>query len=790
MKARILISLLAAGVAAVATSAQPVQGDVRSAGFATGSFRVVREGQWFPVLVYLNVPGSELFTGTLRIDGVDLDGDRVAFRQPGVTVTPGAGPQRVWCYAITNNAHDEMPPQVDVLDAKGALITKLDMPQPSCMPLLNDDLLVLDISRDRITRLNALATPAWTPGDRGAGSRSFYRNVVVAQMPAADLPDRWWGLEAVNVVIWDRPDPSELSMPQRDALIEWVRNGGQLVIGIGSQWDALRQSDLAPILPLAGAGEVVEIDDLTVFIQRMARPAFSKRSFDSPVAVTTAQPTADAVRILGEYGPRGSLSLITMRSEGSGRVVATAAGIRDLTSIPVDEARFFNALFDLNRLTEEFKKKQYDGMQGMLFQATPLYDDVLAPTGFGGTQSVFGLIAFLFIAGYVVLATIGSWVWLRSRRITSLSWTVFAGFAVVASALGLGTVAGLRGFSRGVQSLNILDLEAGATRARGPVMFGYRSPVRQRVELTLPGDGNFLRPLPRNPKGAGSYVTPARYASIPSAATLNDVLMRATLKQVEGYWHGELDGSIRGQLLVDRGTGRLAPASWIVNDFPVDIEGGVLLFIDPRQEEIGVPRRAANLTTLYDNPPDLAVVPPAMNILAVRLPRIEAGGRADRIGSSQYEKLDTEQAKWAKQWIGKQDTQGNKRKSMPDLSTLRDEHFVWKLSGYGGSGERTVRRLLLACTRNYYLNNSTQNSFDSLDMPLTTAGLPNMDVTHWLLGGRQRGQAVLLCWSPHPGPARLHRNGEPLEAYDGLTLYRVRIPISYQGNPPPRGRDS
>ena len=285
------------------------------------------------------------------------------------------------------------------------------------------------------------------------------------------------------------------------------------MVGVGSHWDALRQSELAPILPLAGEGDVVEVEDLTVFVQRMARSAWRERGFESPVAVATAQPASDAVRILGDYGPRGSLALITMRNEGSGRVVATAASLRDLAGIPIDEARFFNTLFDLNRLTGKFKEKQSEGLGGLV-QATPLYDDISAPTGFAGTQSVFGLIAFLFIAGYVVLATIGSWVWLRGRKATSLSWTVFAGFAVVASALGLGTVGGMRGISRGVQSLNVLDFEAGATRARGPVMFGYRSPVRQRVELSLPGEGNFLRPLPRNPSGAGRYVTPARYESI------------------------------------------------------------------------------------------------------------------------------------------------------------------------------------------------------------------------------------------------------------------------------------
>ena len=50
-----------------------------------------------------------------------------------------------------------------------------------------------------------------------------------------------------------------------------------------------------------------------------------------------------------------------------------------------------------------------------------------------------------------------------------------------------------------------------------------------------------------------------------------------------------------------------------------------------------------------------------------------------------------------------------------------------------------------------------------------------------------RGQAVLLAWAEAPGPARLLRNGKPLDTVAGLTMYRVRIPLYYSGNPPQGG---
>jgi hypothetical protein len=768
-------------------AAQTVHGQVDALGFQAGGNFVLRAGQWFPVRVSLSAAGGQVFAGELRFESIDLDGDRVAYTQPSVTLSGGAGPpKRFWCYA-TCNATNELPANVELLSQDGTL-TELPLPAQPPLVISNDDLLVLDLSYPAVTALRTLETPS---GD----TPRFYRDVIVAALPPGDLPDRWWGLEAVDVIVWDQPDPAALSLPQRDALLDWVRSGGQLVLGIGAQWAALQKSDLAPLLPLQGAGPTVEVRKLTAFFDRVASPTWTTRQFPSPIAATTAQPAADAFKVLGDYGPAGPLWLVTMRLVGAGRVTATAAGLRDLTTgVQVDEAKFFGALFDLNTFAKDFADKQSQTNQyAGLLDRNWLYEGVVQPIGFRAAGALRNIVALLFVVGYIVLATVQSWSWLRKRGLTHLSWTVFAGFAVGASAFSLAAVSALRSLSGGVRSVSVLAFEAGSSTAQGPCLFGYRSPTRQRVQLTLAGDGDFLRPLAPDPKGASRYVTPARYAGIPTRATLDDLLMRATLKQVAGYWHGQLGGTIRGDLVVERRTGRLTPASWIANDLGVELAGGYLLFIDPRQDEAGlVPCRAAGLTSLYALPEseggvtDAPPVPPAMNVLAVQIGRIPAGERIERLGAAEYEKVDANRVSWARN-VNRQRSEmlnGNR-----DLPTLWHAQQSWAARGarallHGGL-DAPERMLLLASTRNFYLDNANDD-FKTVGVPLSTDGLPSMDVTDWLL----RGQAVLIAWSPTPGPARLLRNDRPLEALGGLTLYRVRIPLYYAGNPPHAAADA
>jgi hypothetical protein len=94
--------------------------------------------------------------------------------------------------------------------------------------------------------------------------------------------------------------------------------------------------------------------------------------------------------------------------------------------------------------------------------------------------------------------------------------------------------------------------------------------------------------------------------------------------------------------------------------------------------------------------------------------------------------------------------------------------------------------VLLASTRNYHLNNSCtsrQRNYRAVGVPLSTEGLPELDISHWLLPGT----AVVIAWTDTPGPAALHREGRAVAAYAGMTFYRARLPLNYTGTPPPRG---
>jgi hypothetical protein len=782
---------LAALVAARGLRAQPVQGDVAKVGFSCGtpSGSVIREGQWFPILLQLTAQGSQVFQGQLRVEGIDLDGDFIAYTDKQFTVTPDAGMKRVWCYAVVNSL-SEYPRHVDILTDDGFRINRI--PMPPCDVITNDDFLILDLSERRIS-YNALLSDGWSPGQFVPGARPFYRNVVVANLTPAELPDRWFGLEAVNAIIWDAPKPSELSIAQMDALIRWIRRGGHLVVGVGASWDAIAKSALAEIMPLAGEARTIEVRKLDLFFQKFVDTRRTDREFAAPISVTTAGLAPGALRTLGEFN---NVNLIATRPIGSGSVTAVAATLRDLTGAfthVIQFAPFYMQLFNLARHTDIFRANELNRSQSFQqFLPLALYEEVVRPISFARESTVRGFLVFLFVVGYIAIATVGSWFWLGRRKLRHLSWSVFAGFAVLASALGLLTITAMRGLSYGVQTLQVIDAEAGDRQARARCYFGYRSAIRDLAALSLPGDGCFLRPLSRGNRAANKYVTPLRYEAVPASATLADTPIRATLKQFEGFWEGELAGAIRTNLTASVDTGEITPGSWIVNDLDHELAGGFLLYIDPRCEPVrgGLPVRASALARWYD--PELTrEVPPAVNVLVLLIPGLEPGARVDGLGANLYAQIEVDRGRWeaANPRVPDKPRKILERRDLPTLFRANQSwagRGAWGVSwlpGFTGVSS-PIRELLLASTRNLDLHVSDPNDLDSVGNPLTTAGLPELDVTDWLLGGVGPEGApeywgILMLWNDKPGPAKLNYRGRPMESQSGVSFYRVRVPIAY-----------
>ena len=803
MDKRVGLTLITVLLCAANLRAQVVVGDVSAVGFRSsktaGTRFVVRSGQWVPIQVQLTVQGSATFQGQLRYEAPDLDGDLVAYRETPVTATFDAGVKRAWVYAVWPYDPSGMrgPGTVDVLTDDGVLVNRLAVPDFDT--LSNDTLLILDISAQPVTRLRMLQTQDWSTLDDGFGSRPYYRNVLVAAMPVEELPDRWFGLESVDVVVWDEPDPARPGIAQLEALRQWVENGGQLVVGLGQSWSAVRQSALAELLPLqtpvadSGSqrerGATLAVEVLEQFFDKLV--AARVRRFPGPIAVAAAEARPGALRTFRSQVPGGDvIDLIATQWVGSGRVTAVAAGLKDLTQVAVNDA-FYAQLFDLHPTTEKFREAELNSLQMTMGLSGPrsLYDDVVQPISLAGWSSVLVLAAFAFVVAYIGVATLVSWWWLRRHTLTTLSWTVFAAIAVVASALSLGTVSLLHGVSRGVRALNLVDLEAGSRAARATCYFGYTSPLRGAVDLSLAGEGDFLRPLATGRKGSSYYATPQRYNALAGSALLQGTPIRATLKQLEGFWQGELDGSIRAELTADRRSGEILASSWIQNDLPVNLNGGYLLYVDPRLGGDGSNRPAGQTANWWGRPD----VPAGLNVLAVRVPPLGAGEKLSGLAQQDYAAVAMARGRW-------QTRAGRKLEAWPDLVTLWDEQQGW----VGVRSRAPQRRLeeaaksaFLASTRTLYLHcRESDGKFEQVNgEPITTDGLMDIDISHWLMHGRVRaasgasdpvlGQAVLLLWAEDPGPAQLHRAGKPLRSVGGRSMYRVRVPLNYTGRPGP-----
>lgn len=772
---RLLRSALLFAWIAPAALAQPVQGDVRALGFNVGgeTRHAYRHGQWCPILVELTAASDQHFTGTVRVEARDLDGDRVQFDKSNVTVTAGAGPLRVWLYAVTL-AGAESVDKIDVLDDKGILITTLTAPDAEAIP--NDARMLLDISTTPVQQLHRVGSATRNIGETSLGER-YYRDFSVVTLPSDQLPDRAIGLEAANIIVWDEPDPQSVQDYQLRALIDWVKAGGDLVVGVGPAWRKIQSSLLAEIMPYVGDEPSVETPNLEFFSKHFSSESGATK-FSSPIVVTTAKLAPDATRRFLDRAPGGQeINLIASRFVGSGRVIATAARLRDLLSV---EHRWdlVHELLDFQDLPQNVKARAAEAT--FIGQTQDLVREFAERIEFRSAASARMLAAFAFVATYFAVAILGVWGWLKKRNLLTWSWTAFAVVAILGAAVSLGAIGLTRGLTREVHAFSLVDASARSREASAHVFLGYRSPTRRDVDLSLVGDNAWLRGFSSS---LSTYATPERYTANASQGLLLKTPIRATLKQFEGYWRGELVGGVTVDLKASRETGRLSHDSAIKNNFDFDIVRGYLLYVDPRLQarDTAVPYHVSGLDKRTDQAKylDSANPPPATAVLALELPKIKAGESLGAIGDEVYKNFSADHQRWS----GLTEPPPDKEPVLPTLWYLQTGDWIAScnpLMILKGSLDAPTAAALFASTINLYLPNQS-SSFDSYGLSVSLRDLPEMDVTHWLAGGATEGTAILLLVADTPGPATLVVNGDPLPTRIGRTLYRYRVPISYEG---------
>jgi hypothetical protein len=507
---------------------------------AVGFGGAIAPAQWNPLRATIDYRSDEPRQVVCRWLASDADEDRVIARRE-VVLNPQRADQTVWLYApLPNPANRSLAWTVQVLDGESenllastqvGLRNVFDPAQQRLGVMATAD---LGLSRytDKATRHEAIA--------------------LIRGMSLAELPDRWFGLSALQTLIWTpqsaKPTDANVAPAQLAALREWVARGGHLVISLPAVNQTWTDSTLADMLP---------IDDRQLRVRRGAAPPSALGPVRGEVAqvdltVFDIADDADASAIARDR--QGSAFVVAGR-HGLGRV--TVIGL-DLTSPPVRQMglpfgkyRIWNQIFRwqgpvLAEGAIEAQRRAQAMDRPRTRQAVEPDRFVPAMIAMRETAAPMLLGAVVLFGLYWLLAGPVSYFVLRQRGLAHYSWLGFLLVVVVFGLVSWGGAVATQPNSSRVSHFSIVTARADSDQVHTQSWLSLFVPEFGLTEVALGPDqpeapNTLAAPgLPRGTPSAG--FTDRRQYTLDAAAP-NQAAMpfRSTAKQLTLDYQGTLD---------------------------------------------------------------------------------------------------------------------------------------------------------------------------------------------------------------------------------------------------------
>lgn len=394
---------------------------------------------------------------------------------------------------------------------------------------------------------------------------------IVRLDDCAQLPDRWYGYEGVDLLVVSTSRPEVFADlrpdgPRVAALEEWVRMGGTLALSVGRSGKAVlaERSPFARLVP----GKFQR--DLPLR-QANAVENYCGSAVPSPLAGADGRFELRVCQLADVQGTvearEGNVPLVVRRALGFGHVVFTAF---DLDEPPLKQwpgrGPFVARLLDLASTAPEDVRSNagvlhqgFDDMAGQLRSALDQFPDV-------------AIIPFWVVVTAVVayLVLIGPIDYLLLRKVIGrlhYTWVTFS-LVAVGFCVGAYMLAGhLKGDRVRVNQVDLVDVDVSSARLRGTSWANVFSPRVDRYDLAfepcfadgknpavqtsltawlgLPGEG--LGGM--NPRTAAPTAWRQPYACSPSLGELSGVPLPVwATKSFTGRWTGTTDARIETQL--------------------------------------------------------------------------------------------------------------------------------------------------------------------------------------------------------------------------------------------------
>ncbi len=317
------------------------------------------------------------------------------------------------------------------------------------------------------------------------------RSPTLAPLAPDLLPTAAVGYDGLDLLILDRPNLSAMGLDQQQAIADWVRAGGRLLVWPGTD-PVPAAGPLVDLLPLRfGTNQTLKLDAKTV-----AAAGLPARFSSIPARDTTAAEGARRVDVFG------GASALYVNEAGFGSVGALPFDASSLLFADAETSAAFwrPVLGALIQIEKPGDGTPYYGYQGnRRGAAQSAVADVLGDVP-GAGQFGFGYVVAV-LAGLMLVVGPLDWLVLKKLGRQPWTWATTAGWILLVT---LGAVYAGRVFKSGdlhYRTLRVVD-EIDGRRVAATDVVGLYSPQTREYGLDAPAD-SWWQPLDTEQYGYG-----------------------------------------------------------------------------------------------------------------------------------------------------------------------------------------------------------------------------------------------------------------------------------------------
>ena len=480
------------GLAAIVGTRGPAQAappaiEVQNLRVGFGGDNRYKVGCWTPVRVQLKA-GPARFSGFMDLLVPDDDGIPTSYRQP-IDVASGES-LLLTSYGRPGGRDTEFT--VRIVDSQGRRVLEapqaltMSKPPQSIMP---DESVILFLGQpmgiDQIPKLSGFVDGSQPPS-QAPGTRVVLERI---ESQGDQLPGRWYGFDSAHAVVIDtesRATVQALDGLRGQALVDWVKHGGHLVVSVGANWQAVHDSVLGPILPAQPSGQerVPSLEALDIF-------AGAAKPITPPGTPPTLVTKLEGVEERGGkvLSITGNLPLVVRGAHGFGRVTLIGLAVdQKLFAEWPDRGLFWARAIDLKQ-----ERSSQAGPGATVAGTGRFYQSGVSDLSsqlrigleqFPGVKLIpFGWVAF-FIFLYILLIGPGDYLFLkRVLKRMELTWITFPIMVLSVSLLAYFAAYRLKGNDLLVNKVDVIDVDQAAGLVRGRTLLSLFSPQNRDYDV-------------------------------------------------------------------------------------------------------------------------------------------------------------------------------------------------------------------------------------------------------------------------------------------------------------------